>query len=460
MADNAYSNPQRIINNEFEIFSKANQKMNMQRERTFEIMRRTMAANKRNQQIIYERGLREKNNFNNRISEFSTGDDEFNVNIRNFWNDQVDEYFKIKNGISAGEIDATKGRQALDLINKQVNTYKMVAPEILMLAKDLKDKQTIKPGKPGAISSTTNSEMQEVLLSIANGKNTNIVAKDGKLFLFNPANGDEKGAMINIDELLKMQASGNVIKTVPDDTELNSKIVDNYLHPDNLKSAYVTYEYEDNPDDIENQDVFRYITAEKRTSLENSMYKGNAFSKVVEDNESMSILWADVYNDAEGIDLVYKDSEWGDIPDSLDLEQGEIWLKKQKEEARKLMIKKSVDDRIKALNLSERKYLKTQQKPKNQRTPYTNQTLESRGDEIDNIIKASSVIKSDQEFLTQLNKLEGKEIYTIKNGKIVDKSGDALIYDFKDPKSLSFLLGEAAGIEKRVMAVALLPKSK
>ena len=458
MADNAYTNPQRIINNEFEIFSKANQKMNMQRERTFEIMRRQMAASRKNQQIVYERGLREKNNFTNRISEFSTGDDEFNVNIRNFWNDQVDEYFKIKNGISTGEIDPTKGKQALDMINNQVNTYKMVAPEILMLAKDLDDKRTIKPGEPGAISSTTNSEMQEVLLSVADGKNTNIVAKNGKLFLFNPPNGDEKGAMINIDELLKMQANGNVIKTVPDDTELNSKIVDNYLHPDNLKSAYVTYEYEDNPDDIENQDVFRFITPQKRTSLENSMYKGNAFSKVVEDDESMSILWADVYNEAEGIDDLYKDSEWGNVPNSFTSEQGQAWLKGQKDQARKLMIKKSVDDRIKALNLSERKYLKTQQKPKNQRTPYTNQTLESRAGDIDNIIQASSVIQSDDEFLTQLNKLEGKEIYKIKNGKIVDERGNALIYDFKDPKSLSFLLGEAAGIEKRVMAVALLPK--
>jgi hypothetical protein len=458
MADNAYTNPQRIINNEFEIFSKANQKMNMQRERTFEIMRRQMAASRKNQQIVYERGLREKNNFTNRISEFSTGDDEFNVNIRNFWNDQVDEYFKIKNGISTGEIDPTKGKQALDMINKQVNTYKMVAPEILMLAKDLNDKKTIKPGEPGAISSTTNSEMQQVLLSVANGKNTNIVAKNGKLFLFNPPNGDEKGAMINIDELLKMQANGNVIKTVPDHTELNSKIVDNYLHPDNLKSAYVTYEYEDNPDDIENQDVFRFITPQKRTSLENSMYKGNAFSKVVEDDESMSILWADVYNEAEGIDDLYKDSEWGNVPNSFTSEQGQAWLKGQKDQARKLMIKKSVDDRIKALNLSERKYLKTQQKPKNQRTPYTNQTLESRGGDIENIIQASSVIKSNDEFLTQLNKLEGKEIYKIKNGKIVDERGNALIYDFDDPKSLSFLLGEAAGIEKRVMAVALLPK--
>lgn len=458
MADNAYTNPQRIINNEFEIFSKANQKMNMQRERTFEIMRRQMAASRKNQQIVYERGLREKNNFTNRISEFSTGDDEFNVNIRNFWNDQVDEYFKIKNGISTGEIDPTKGKQALDMINKQVNTYKMVAPEILMLAKDLNDKKTIKPGEPGAISSTTNSEMQEVLLSVANGKNTNIVAKNGKLFLFNPPNGDEKGAMINIDELLKMQANGNVIKTVPDHTELNSKIVDNYLHPDNLKSAYVTYEYEDNPDDIENQDVFRFITPQKRTSLENSMYKGNAFSKVVEDDESMSILWADVYNEAEGIDDLYKDSEWGNVPNSFTSEQGQAWLKGQKDQARKLMIKKSVDDRIKALNLSERKYLKTQQKPKNQRTPYTNQTLESRGVDIDNIIQASKAIRSDDEFLTQLNKLEGKEIYKIKNGKIVDERGNALIYDFDDPKSLSFLLGEAAGIEKRVMAVALLPK--
>lgn len=458
MADNAYTNPQRIINNEFEIFSKANQKMNMQRERTFEIMRRQMAASRKNQQIVYERGLREKNNFTNRISEFSTGDDEFNVNIRNFWNDQVDEYFKIKNGISTGEIDPTKGKQALDMINKQVNTYKMVAPEILMLAKDLNDKKTIKPGEPGAISSTTNSEMQAVLLSVANGKNTNIVAKNGKLFLFNPPNGDEKGAMINIDELLKMQANGNVIKTVPDHTELNSKIVDNYLHPDNLKSAYVTYEYEDNPDDIENQDVFRFITPQKRTSLENSMYKGNAFSKVVEDDESMSILWADVYNEAEGIDDLYKDSEWGNVPNSFTSEQGQAWLKGQKDQARKLMIKKSVDDRIKALNLSERKYLKTQQKPKNQRTPYTNQTLESRGVDIDNIIQASKAIRSDDEFLTQLNKLEGKEIYKIKNGKIVDERGNALIYDFDDPKSLSFLLGEAAGIEKRVMAVALLPK--
>ena len=460
MANNAYSNPQRIVNREFDVFAKANQQMNAQRERTFENIRRQMAAHRKNQQIVYERGLRDKNNFSDRISNFSSGDDKFNVNIRNFWNSQVDEYFKIKNGIASGDIDSTRGKQALDTINKQVNTYKMVAPEILMLAKDLKEKQNIKPGMPGAISSTTNSEMQEVLLSIADGGDTNIISRDGKLFLFNPKNNTENAANINIEELLKMQANGNVIKTIPDNSEFDTKIVDNYLHPENLKSPYVTYEYEPKPGHIENQDLYRYITPDKINLLKSSMNKSNAFSKVVEDNESMSILWADVYNDYEGIDINMKDTEWGVFPSTFSLEQGESFLKLQKEEARKLMIKKSVDDRIKNLNLTERKYLKTEQKPKNQRTPYTNQTLESRKDDIGNIIKASSAIKTDQEFLTQLNKLEGKEIYQIKNGKIVDKSGDALIYDFTDPKSLSFLLGEAAGIEKRVMAVALLPKSK
>jgi hypothetical protein len=33
-----------------------------------------------------------------------------------------------------------------------------------------------------------------------------------------------------------------------------------------------------------------------------------------------------------------------------------------------------------------------------------------------------------------------------------------LVFDFNDKRSIAYLLGEAAGIEKSVMAAALLPK--
>ena len=476
---NSYSSPQKIVDQRFDVFRKARLQQQAQFQRTLAVIQQRNVANKKAQQVRYENQMRQKGKMENSISGFSdTGNDMFDSNIKTFWDSRVDDYFEIKNGITSGEIDAVRGKQALDKINAQVTLYKQATEPILKLAKAVSDASQIKPGEPGSISSVTNQEMQNVLLGIANGGNVNIVNREGELFLFMPGPHDSEGSSINISNLLKQVAAGNAVTFHQDTSKFDNKQVDHILKPQNMESPYITTEYEENADNADNEDMFRFITPEQSKDLKNNMWRSGSYGKTVEDNDYMTPLWADIYNDKNTIRTILgneligdtgiaaselANTEWQVIPDDDYYRLagvGERFLKAQRMAARQLMIDRSVTRRLAQLGYSEeRKYTGTSKKRGGQQTPYTAQTLNSRGDEIDEYISYAQNSPSLEDLSIQLNRAAGKVIYKIKDGKIYEGNTE-LVIDMSDPNAIAVALGEAAGIEKRVMKVALLPKNK
>ena len=481
---NAYSNPQRVVNDQFEIFRKARIQQQQMFQSTLANIQRKNVQKKKAQQYRYQQNIIAKDKMENSVSGFSdTGFDVFDNNIRRFWDSKVDDYFEIKNGISTGEIDSVRGKAALEKINKQMMLYKSAVEPVLKLATAYNDAISIEAGQAGSVSCVTDQDLQNILAGIAQGGDVNLVDRNGELFLYMPGDTPESGSSVQISDLLKLEANGKALTLTPKMDELYNKSVDHVLKPDNMNSPYFTVTFEENEKDPGNEDVFKTMSADQKMALKYDMNRMGIYSETVDNETIMNPLWADVYNDRSRIENLPNDfktinfegqvfdindfieTDWQVVPEEIrnkypDADQQRKWLGAQKKLARHLMVDKSVDDRIKAMgydNPDVRKYVQTKQKQKQQATPYTLQTMESRAEDIDKIKTLSQNLNDNKSFVNSLNQLAGKQVYKERNGNIL-LNGQKLVFDFDDKKMIATLLAEAAGIDRRVINYALLPK--
>ena len=511
MADNAYSNPQRVTDNSLRAYQKMSQSSALSMRSTIESMQRAVVNKRKAQQQLYNREQAIVANKEKTLNSLtSTGTDAFDVNMRGFWNDKIDQYYKIKNGMNLGKIDKRKGQAALTKLNQQLQLWKASQMDILALARQLKDTNNkYEAGTANGISSVTNQGIQQVLMDLADGGNVTMTSdSNGDMYLVSVDEngkikdmGEDLGqAAINVKNLIQMQQQKNALITVPDTKKYDNKIVDGFLRPDNMQSPYVDFTYEStntkqDPEQL-NRDVYRSIDDTKIAALKTNMYDANAYSENVKDDNYMTPLWQDIYskmldpkdlsvnneavkdiiasklpsvNASDGYDDAEKkflldqiqllaNTKWGEVPSSYS-NKPKVWKEMQQQAAQVLMIDKSVNNRIDQLNLKERKYVKTEQKPK-QGTAYTRDKYELRKNDISLIIKAGEAVKDQNSFLAALNNAAKKELYIIKNGEIYDKRGNTkLIYDLKNDRDIINHIGNAAGISTDVMTYALLPQN-
>ncbi len=511
MADNAYSNPQRVIDNSLKAYQQMSKSSLNIFQNSLESMQKAVVEKREMQQVLYERDKKIELSKEKTLNSLtSTGSGAFDYNMRNFWNGKIDDFYEIKNGMQTGEIDKQDGQRALTKLEQQLGLWKNSQMDILALAKQLVDTNgKYSAMQPNGVSSVTNQGIQEVLTDLANEGNVGMTSdENGDMFLVSLNDdgtirdlGEGIGpAAVNVKNLIKLQQSQSAIITVPDTKKIDNKIVDGFLNPNNINSAYVTFDNENTPVEKDpeqlNQDVYRMITPQKVSALKDQMYAAGAFKENVKDNKLMLPLWQDVYNKQltkdykevnnnaitqiiaakkslinldDGIDNLEKaflsktinslaNTEWGQIPSDWTGTADE-WQDIQQEVAQVLMINRSVDNRVAELGLSERKYVKTEKKPK-QATGYVRQTYDLRKDDIEIINAAAEEINDNATLLKALNNAARSEAYEIKNGEIYKKGGDKLIYDFGDKKSLKMIIGKAGGISDNVMAYSLLPSNK
>lgn len=512
MADNAYSNPQRVTNNSLKAYQKMSESSALSMRSTIESMQRAVINKRKVQQQLYNREQAIATNKEKTLNSLtSTGTDAFDVNMRGFWNGKIDEYYQIKNGMNLGKIDKRKGQTALTKLNQQLQLWKASQMDILSLARQLKDTNNkYEAGTANGISSTTNQGIQQVLMDLADGGNVTMTSdSNGDMYLVSvDENGkikdmpDDLGqAAINVKNLIQMQQQKNALITVPDTKKYDNKIVDSFLRPNNTESAYVTFENEPTPIEKDpeqlNQDVFRQIDPQKIASLKANMYEANTYSENVKDDNYMKPLWADIYcnmldkdnpstnnqaisdiiaskvfmnpDDADGdynanekaiilenIELL-SNTKWGEVPEEFG-KSGKVWKEMQQQAAQVLMIDRSVSNRISELDLEQRKYIKTEKKPK-KGTSYTRDKYDLMKGDISLVLKAGAAVDSDASFLAALNNAAKKEVYTMKNGEIYDKRGNKLIYDIKDKKDIQMHIGDAANLSRDVITYALLPQN-
>ena len=504
---NAYDNPQAVIDNSLKAYQKMSKTSSDMWQNSLRAIQNLVVAKRNKQQKLYEQDKRielKKEKTLNSLT--STGSGVFDYNMRNYFNGEIDTFYKIKNGMQIGDINKQEGQKALNKLQQKLNLWKESQEPILALARQLVDtNKEYTAMQPKGISSVTNQGIQTVLTDIANEGNVGMTSdKNGDMYLvsLNDDNsikdlGDNLGpAAVNVKNLIKLMQGQSAIITVPDTKEIDNKIVDSFLKPDNMQSAYVTFDSEDSteqedPENL-NEDVFRMITPQKVSLLKDKMYKAGAFKENVKDNKLMLPLWADVYskqltseykevnNDSiaqiiadnyelinleDGIQIGEKElikqtvnslanTEWGQIPSDWE-DKADQWQDMQQEVAKVLMVNRSVDNRINELGLEERKYVTTRKKPK-QGTGYVRNTYDVRKEDIQMINSAAANIKNTNDLLKELNKAAREDAYEIKDGEIYRKRGNKLVYDINNTKDLSMLIGRAAGIGEHVMAYSLL----
>lgn len=482
---NAYSNPQRVVNNQFEVFRKARMRQQQQFQSTLANIQRKNIQKRKAQEYRYQQNVIAKDKMENSLSGFSnTGYDVFDQNIKRFWDTKVDDYFEIKNGISTGKIDPVRGKAALQKINQQVMNYKQAVKPVLELATAYKDAMSLAPGVTGSVSSVTNPDLQNILAGIAQGGDVNLVDREGELFLYIPGNTPDSGSSIQVSDLLKAETTGTALTFIPKMDDLYKDSVDAVLKPSNPNSPYFTITTKPNEKDAENEDVFRTMSDDQQLALKYDMNRMNLYSEAVNNQKMMNPLWADIYSTEEEINSLpagddfkkvtingkefniddFKDTDWQVIPEEIynnfpDAQYQADWLQAQKKFAQRLMVNKSANEVIKKQNYNTGtpQFVETRKKPKDKLTPYTAQTLKTRSEELTKIKTLSENLNSNADFVKALNQLAGKNAYKERNGMLFQGSSK-LVFDFNDKRSIAYLLGEAAGIEKSVMAAALLPK--
>ena len=228
------------------------------------------------------------------------------------------------------------------------------------------------------------------------------------------------------------------------------------------------------------------MSADQKLALKFDMNRMNMYSESVNSQKMMKPLWADIYNSEEEFNSLpsddfktftvngntfhidqFKETDWQAVPEEIyanhDQQYQEDWLTAQKKFAQRLMVNRSVNEVVKKYNFDAEtpQFVQTRKKEKNQLTPYTAQTLDSRSEEITKIHNLSESLNNNKDFVASLNALAGKNTYKVNSkGKIVTGSGvnhTELVFDFEDKNMIAVLLGEAAGIDRSIINASFLP---
>lgn len=310
-----FTNPQRIIDNSFDVFVEGGQKMVNKVATTADQIYKRNAEEKASQKIEWEKQNEEQQKLYSSVNELgSTGSSSLDSNLRGYWEERVESYTNIMNAMQRGELDQQKGNRMLAKINGEVNKFKTVVPYLASQVALQQEAGKLPLGTAGAISSTTSTESQEVLNNLVTGGDTGLVNRGGTMFLYNPAiKGVQQAGMLNLDELIANQASGkSIIHTVPDISKDLAGAFQNIFKPDDSQSPYVKFRVDKNQDGSGYDYTYKEINDEDKALGIQAMKDANQFNGILNNNIMMTSVWQDIIPDeylaANGVDV---DSSWG-----------------------------------------------------------------------------------------------------------------------------------------------------
>ena len=259
-----------------------------------------------------------------------TGNINYDTNMRNFFNTQVDNYVKIKNAMEAGDIDLNDGAAMLNQINGYIDQYKTLAPKIMGQVGYYK--QLVKDGK---LSNANSSQMAHLLGKLSEGSSDiSIEEINGQVYISdNNSNGTGESYNLSLNELEAILA------------EEGATLIEEKLEEEDL-GTNAAFELIDGIAGI-SQGVERSntdatgLTVQKKTFLNPDtvfdLYKKQeVFDPQLSDPELMNKMWVDnILADKEFIaGKGIEDTRW-DPNDPAMREIAETWL-----------IEKSISDNV------------------------------------------------------------------------------------------------------------------
>ena len=424
----SYANPQQQTNQQFsDYIAKQKSVSQVMRENTASIIARNELERAKQEQLFAKQNTEQRAMYDKVAGIKETGYGTFDQNMNDFFGDQTEKYFKIKQGIKDGTISQMEGNRTLSYLNNQVTDFKNSVVPIMAQVKQLQEALKIPPGQPGAISSRVPTAQQEVLLALSQGGNVKIVDDNGQLCLFKPGEGDEEAAMVNINELLNLESNGKeYFKTVPDISESLKGIYNNTVKPGGKDNAdLVMFETKKIGDQ---EATLKFMTPEQRTKAAESMVASNQFKGILDDEERMQSIWAD---------MMGKDTDWMDV-EGATAEETEANIKKQRDEAARWMANKSIEDNAAADGIKMIQSTRKYKAPGSGKATKSNLTDQAREQRYNVYAEKSNELVGNPDkiaaALTEVNPV-GKTYTVIDEAYVLDMMTDEKNEEYEDLKT-------------------------
>ncbi len=341
MALENFRSPQQITDESVDRFLKSSYNITNSLARTGAQIVNTVAQQKKDQQKRNDERDLQMQQMYDKANEFgSTGDAKLDENILSFWNNKVDQYFKIKNGMQDGTIGKQEGNKALAQINGMVGQFKgqakYLAEQTALYTEDFNN---------GTVSSTSSQQSQNILGAMAKGGNVQITEKGGILYYFLPGEDGSvpnKGNLLNGQTLIANDTQGtNLYQTIPDYTGIEEAAYNNQIKPNDINSDYIKME-------TVNKGGYKYTYAtfdeSKRNSAAEDMVNAGSFKGVIGNDVKMRSYYQDVIDDefliANGLD---PNGAWHEYDDNLSQEENDAIHAKQNKVVQLYMANQAMD---------------------------------------------------------------------------------------------------------------------
>jgi|TARA_R100001440_G_scaffold74283_1_gene99630 hypothetical protein len=304
----SFTNPQRIINKQFDSFVNSSKNITNNVATSVEQMRQQVAKQKEYTKKLEQADQQEGFQLRSKLNEVgTTGNKVLDENIQAFWNEKVDDYFKIKNAMQDGTITKQEGNRGLSQIMALVPQFKRQVQIIGAQSAAFKE-----DAANGNVSSIGSIENKSFLKRAGQGGNIGIVERGGQLYFFAPEEDGEPASMINGNELLTMENSGqNMYQTKPNLTEPGTAIFNKIIQPESLESDFVetipVKKGDINPvtgkpiQNLEDGKIYSYrtIKQDKKQGAIEAMQKSPAISSMIGNDNLMKRVWQDEIPDEE-----------------------------------------------------------------------------------------------------------------------------------------------------------------
>ena len=466
----SFTNPQRIINKEFDTYINSGKNLTNNVAKTVGDMRTQIAKQKKYTTELQQSQDQADFAMRSKLNELnSTGNQILDENILSFWNEKVDGYFKIKNLMQEGHITRQEGNRELARISSLVPKFsklvKSIGENSANFKTDLAD---------GNVSSVGSIENKRILDLVGKGGNVGIVEKNGELYLFTPQDGENEPAMINGSQLLADEVNGTpMYQQKPNLSEPGTAIFNKEIQPDSLDGGFVEYvevvKGGKNPvtgEPITNLEegkkyIYKTITAERKPDAIAKLVNSPAVATMVANDNMMARVWQDEIPDEEieriaiemGFDpSLYKDA-WHDYAEDMSEEQRAKLDQEQSAIMKQYLGTKFYNDNATMDNtlkfVKEEVYDPNEQNDKG--NPYYMETIEDIYDFASNPIDNQNIILNttidnktvndvvvNSDGTITLNQLD----YSLDegtSGEVRDKTTFIGTYDPKDPVSMTKL---------------------
>ena len=191
----------------------------------------------------------------------------------------------------------------------------------------------IPPGQPGAISSRTPDGVQQALLGMKTGESKYVRRNNVTYAVRENPNDPNNPYVANLTQIAKDSADGkDAFATVPDLTETYKNAYKNVVKPDGKDNAdLITFQEKRIGSEMA---TVKYMTPQQRTKAVNAMVKAGQFNNLLDDEERMKSVWAD---------LMGKDTDWMNV-EGNNPEEIEANIQKQRQEAAMFLANKALEE--------------------------------------------------------------------------------------------------------------------